>query len=145
MAAPDRNTRVVAVLIASVTLGAGLLLGLESAPRGGGRTMVAERPFDSIEIQFVRGVPADEFDCVIQADGTLDWRRRDAELSLAVCDNGQERLSAAQRAELSKLLLGRSRNTSVTLADTSDARRYPQLAPAAHDLYAWLLEQRAIR
>ncbi len=146
MAAADRNTKVVAALVASVTLGAGVLLGLESAPLGGGRTMIAERPFDSIEIQFVSGEPSDDFDCVVGPDGAVDWRRRDADLSIGVCDSGDERLTTAQRAELAKLLQhGRSRNTIVTLAESSDARRHPRLAPAAHDLYAWLLEQGLIR
>lgn len=146
MAAADRNTKVVAALVASVTLGAGLLLGLESAPLGAGRTMIAERPFDSIEFRFVSGEPSDEFDCVVSADGAVEWRRRDADLLVGVCDSGSDRLSSAQRTELARLMQhGRSRNTTISLAEASDARRHPRLAPAAHDLYAWLLEQGLIR
>lgn len=142
MAAPDRNTLVVTALIGAMTLGSAVLLGLERVgrdPHQNQRELIARSSVESVEISFVDPRAAlEDYHAVVFAD-RLERRAHATRLRVAVVDPGEEALTPTQRDQLLTLLAGAGRSAVVALPAESDARRTPELAAAAHDLYDTLV------
>lgn len=146
MTGETRNTRVVAILIVSMTVGAACLLWLEMPTRGWSPTtfLMAERgrPVEDVLIEYVGPEqpfnPAD-YDCAVYSDGRCDWRPRQPHIRLAVVGSGGERLGQAQAGSLLAALGSMSRLRGLDLSRVrlhadSDARVDSDASPQARDL-----------
>lgn len=157
MNAESRNTRIVACLIASMTLGAAVLLWLEP-PRQGwadASLLVAEngQRIDQIIIHYHRPdepLLADSYDCLVMPDGQYDWRPRGRRLRLSVLGTWDQALAPVQARAL-LILLGnlsqgrRDLGDFVRLDTDSDARVATDLPPQAYDLTDLLIRKGIIR
>jgi len=153
-----RNVIVAISLIASLTLGAGVLLWLEPPVRGWSESalLMARNgvPVEQVEIVYVPdsvAVSPQRYDCVIYADGHSEWQASGSHIRLAVVgDEDSERLGRRQAQALLAVLgnleqgwrLGAGR---VRLAPESDPRVRPQAPPATQELMQLLLKKGIIR
>lgn len=141
-----RNTRIVAFLIASMTLGAAFLLWLEPATPGwsSGALLMAEsaRAVEDVRIDYAEDLDAIDpraFDCVIYPDGRCDWNPRDARIRLLVLASEPQGMTPAQAEKLLAVFGSMTQRHGldlrrVWLHPASDARLHPELPAAAHDL-----------
>lgn len=145
----SRNLKVVAVLIAAMTVGGGVLLFLE-APRVGWSTqtlLMAEQvdPLASLAIELVPPDTAElaAYDCVLTPAGECRWQRSGDDVRLALVSSGGERLADEQARKLLELLGSLSQSgmldlRAVRLDPSSDPRIGGALSPEAADLLALL-------
>lgn len=150
----DRNTKVVALLIASMTFGAALLLWLEpSTPSWSSSPLMAgAQRLDSVRVEYwpsTRALPAD-FDCLIQLDGTCVSRAEGSEFRLLIAGGEAEQVPTEQARALLRVfssISGRPgfASDTVWLHPASDPRLHPDLPPAAHDLCNLMLRKGLIR
>ncbi len=151
MTSCDRNTKVVALLIASMTLGAVVLLWAEPPVPGwsSGTLLMAEsaQPVREVRIDYADAAPtAGAWDCVIEPDGRCIWQPRGEKIRLLIVADGEARMSEAQARTLLAVFgsltqrhgldLGR-----VWLHPASDARLHPELPAPAHDLCRLLVRK----
>lgn len=155
---PDsRNTRIVACLIASMTLGAGVLLWLEPASRGWakGPLLLAEngRAIESVVISYARAdepVVPDDYGCLVFPDGQCEWRPDSTLLRVLVVGSPDEQLGDAQARALLMLLgnvcHGRKDVASfVRLDPGSDARLVSDLPRQGQALTRLLVRKGIVR
>jgi hypothetical protein len=157
VSADARNTKVVAVLIAVLTIGAQLLLLLEPAAPGWSRAslLMAERatPIQDVVIEYA---PADrrldprQFDCLIAPDGRCDWRPRGPHVRLVVIGSAGEQLPEPQARKLLSVLgsLHETRGLDlrrVRLDAGSDPRKHASLPAQAQRLFALLAGRDIVR
>ena len=155
---PDsRNTRIVACLIASMTLGAGVLLWLEPPARGWsqGPLLLAEdgHTFQGVVIDYSRpGEPVvpDDYGCLVFPDGQCEWHPNSTLLRVLVVGSPDAALADAQARALLMLLgnvsHGRQDVASwVRLNPASDARLVSDLPPQARALTRLLTRKGIVR
>jgi hypothetical protein len=155
--AETRNAIVVALLIASLTVGAGLLLWMEPPARAwGDATLLMARNGQAVEQIEIVYVPqasdeaVDEFDCLVYPDGQSHWQARGSRIRVALLGSNDERL-ARRQAETLLAVLGNLdqrrplRPGRVWLAEASDPRVTRDLPRAAQDLMQLLLTKGLIR
>jgi hypothetical protein len=142
----------VAALIASMTLGGGVLLWLE-APRPGwsrGSMLAAERgePIADLTLELLAAEAAAlaDYDCVLLPDGECRWAPRGPHVRAAVVSSGGERLPDAQVRKLLELLGSLSQTSGLDLKQVrldanSDPRVVGDLGPEADDLLGLLLRK----
>lgn len=155
---PDsRNTRVVAFLIASMTLGAGVLLWLEPPTRGWAKSslLMAEngQPIEHVVIEYQppgEPVVASDYDCLVFPDGECEWRATSARLRLLVVGADADTLAPKQARALLMVLGNLSQGRRdvaafVQLDPDSDARLIADLSPQAHALTDLLVRKGIVR
>jgi len=150
-----RNVAVILVLIASMTLGAAVLLAMESRavrwsspPTPPART---GQRLDGVRIEYIASgrLIDDGFDCLVFADREPAWRPNGGTIRLGVVGSGDERLPARQAQQLLAVLgsmtgAGLSLDR-VHLDPASDGRLHPDLPPQARDLCDLLLRKQLVR
>lgn len=111
MVADSRNTKVVACLIASMTLGAGLLLWLEPATRGWSPAalLLAEdgTQIESVLIEYCvpgQAVEPADFGCIVFPNGQVEWHPRAAQLRLLFIGTDSDTLDPSQARKLLSIL-----------------------------------------
>ena len=146
MSADKRNTLIVVFLIASMTLGAAILLWLEPPAAGWSPTtlLMAEsvRDIDDVQIEYVgpdASVDLGTYDCVVLPSGVCRWQPHGPRIHLAVVGAGGQRLSQAQAETLLAVFGSMTQRHGldlerVWLHPASDARLHLELPPEAHDL-----------
>ena len=141
-----RNTKVVALLIASMTVGAVALLWLEPPTPGwsSATLLMAESAhrIDEVRVEFV-GPEAEPdpatYDCAILPSGDCTWKPRGAQIRLLVLASDEPKLPRSQ-AEMLLAVFGSLTHRHglnldrVWLHPASDARLHPELPAQAHDL-----------
>jgi hypothetical protein len=152
-----RNTKIVAALIAAMTCGALILLGLEQlqprSPVWSPDTLLMAERGERVEDVVIEYLPAGkthdpaEFDCTIHPDGRCEWRPRGPHVRLAVVGSPGGRLERAQQKVLLAVLgsMSQSRGLNlkhVRLHPDCDPQRQAGLPPAARELHAWLTGKR---
>lgn len=160
MAGDSRNTKVVAALVAAMTVGATGLLALE-----GGIWRPADRPVALTALadsrQGIREVliflasadVADQpalFDCLVYPDGRCTWRPRSALVRMAVVASEGESVTDSQKEALLAVLgrLSQAHNLTsrqIRLDSGSDDRITPGLPVSAGELRRLLTERDIIR
>jgi hypothetical protein len=150
VAGEHRNTTIVAVLIASMTLCAALLLWLEPPTRGWQASdllMAADgQAVQSVTIQYAPPGAVVEpglYDCIVFSDGQCDWRPRGRDIVMLVMgtpDDGLPRgLAQAVLNVLGNLSQGGRLDLSrVHLSPDSDPRLTAGLSPQANALFELL-------
>jgi hypothetical protein len=153
MAGDKRNTVMVASLIGSMTLGAGLLLWLEPATPGWspGTLLMAEsvRAIEDVRVEYAPPgavIEPGKHDGLVQADGACEWRPRGPRIRLAVVGSESERLPQAQAKTLLAIFGSMEQRHGlelerVWLDPASDARLHPELPAQAHDLCRLLVRK----
>ena len=153
---PDkRNAKIVASLIASMTIGATALLWLEPPMPGWSSTtlLMAEsaRGVEEVQIDYI-SAPADRgfFDCVIAPDGNCHWAPRSSTVRLAVVASDAQALPQPQAETLLAVFGTMAQRHGLDLArvwlhPASDARLHPELSDQAHDLCELLLRKGIVR
>lgn len=144
-----RNTKVVAALILTMTVGAAILLWLEPAAGvRNDRLLMAARAgnFERGLIEFA--TPSDMFDlasvdCLIDAGGTSHWQPSGQLVRVIVRCEPNARLTDAQKRALLDVLGYMHRDGGleggrVQLASDSDPEMHANLPPAAKDLRSFL-------
>jgi hypothetical protein len=141
-----RNTRVVAILIVSMTLGAAALLWLEPPTPGWSSStlLMAEtvRGLEEVRIDFTGlgdGLNTGDYDCVVKPDGECEWRPRGSHISMLVVGSDDDAMPATQARTLLAVLGSMSQRHGLDLGGVwlhplSDARLHPELPRSAHDL-----------
>lgn len=139
MSSDPRNTRVVAALIAAMTLGAFLLLGLERfAPRTpgfGGELLLTARSGQSldgvlIDFGYEGYVPsAAGYDCVILPTGAHAWTEREHRGELRILLLGYEAEDRLQDAQALKLLAVLGSLEQQFATDNLPVRLHPEIDP----------------
>lgn len=159
MTSDMRNTKVVIALIVAMSSGAVCLRWLQPTGQRAARAgVLAARleqvePITSVLIEYVspeRRADLAEYECVISADGTVDWRATGDRVRILVLGSGAARLPrACAEALLAALgdVISRSGSAPVRveLARGSDPRRTPDLPPEAQDLLALLVRKAIVR
>lgn len=159
MAANTRNSKVVALLVGSMTFGAALLLWLEpQRPTWRESTpLLAQRgvTIQEVTIDYVRegdAVVRDNYDCVVDPDGACDWAPRGPAVRLLVVGSAGKVLPEKQAKSLLAVLANMSQAHQldvrpnagrVRLAATADAERDATLPAQARHLRQ-LLERKQI-
>ena len=155
-----RNTRVTITLIFSMTLGAAVLMALQTPTRrwAPDALLMAERGgrIEAVTIEFLRhgdypGVG--QFDCVVWPDVESDWTPREpnpSHVRLAVCGGDEDRLSDFQAGSLLQVLGAMKQTRGLDLARVrlhpdSDDRFRPELPQAAYELRDLLLRKGIVR
>ena len=146
MTADTRNTKIVAALVASMTVGAAALLWLEPPTPGwaSATLLMAEsgRAIEEVRIDFAAsgtlGDPSG-YDCAVYPSGECDWRPRGARIRLLVAGSGPQGLPSAQAEKLLAVFGSMTQRHGLNLErvwlhPASDARLHPELPVAAHDL-----------
>jgi hypothetical protein len=146
VASDKRNTKVVAFLIGSMTLGAAVLLGLEPPTRGWSATtlLMAERvrAIEDVQVQYADPdavVDPNAYDCVVWPSGECQWQPHGPRICLAVMGSGSQPLPHTQAETLLAVFGSMTQRHGldlrrVWLHPASDARLHPELPPAAHEL-----------
>ncbi len=155
---PDesRNARVVALLILSMSLGAGVLFLLDGTLTWRSPAALTAQTavrLEQVEIHFLPAqaeVGALDFDCVILPDGRRMGAPRPPHVRLAIQAGPEDRLTLAQQTALLDTLraIGRWRYLTpecVRLSSDSDYRLNPHLPAAARELYALLYGRGLVR
>ncbi|MFQ5805706.1 MAG: hypothetical protein ACE5I3_04565 [Phycisphaerae bacterium] len=144
--ADKRNTRIVASLVAAMTLGAAILLWLEPLTPGwsSATLLMAEsaRPIKDLRIEYTAPNAAGDlaaYDCVVWPSGECAWRPSGPRIRLAVVSSQGKRLPQAQAQTLLAVFGSMTQRHGlelerVWLHPTSDARLHPELPAQAHDL-----------
>jgi hypothetical protein len=121
-----RNSKVVALIIASLTVGAAILLWLEPPRRGWSRstTLIAERgrPIESALIEFApldRPISPADYDCLVFPDGEHTWRPSGAQVRILVVGSGAERLATVQKRKLLSVLGSLNQSLGLDLSRVS--------------------------
>jgi hypothetical protein len=162
MAADKRNTSVVVALIVSMTVGAQVLLWLESwmAPERlhwEGQTLLtaaSATPVSEVEL-FLTAAPVDvqavgneyapDSICVIESADRVRWIPRGTVVRLIVVADGPDVLSDGLKAMLLRVLDNMHQAgphaVPVALAPECDPRLDSELPPTAHDLRALLVRK----
>ena len=146
----DRNTKVLAALIAAMTFGAAFLLWLEPpAPGWSSSTLLMAESTSAVsEVRIECATDAaavGQADCVVLPDGTCRWQPRGEQITLLVlADEGG--LSDQQALTLLAVLGTLAERhgldlKNVWLHPASDARLHPELPLAAHDLCRLLVRK----
>ncbi|MBK8915935.1 MAG: hypothetical protein IPM64_15305 [Phycisphaerales bacterium] len=161
MAANTRNSKVVALLVGSMTFGAALLLWLE--PRGprwsGGAPLVAQRgqAIESVTIEYARdgdAVPLAEFACAVFPDGSCRWEPRGGHVRMLVIGSAGAELPAEQARSVLAVFGSMSDNHSldvrpsagrIRLDPNSDPARRSDLPRQAQSLRELLARKQFIR
>ncbi|RMF83386.1 MAG: hypothetical protein D6744_04805 [Planctomycetota bacterium] len=155
---PDtRNTVVVVALIASMTLGAWVLLELEPPAPGWSRNALLTAD-DGSHIEHVivhyasAGTPpvAAEVEGVLYPDGTIDWRASGGVANVLVVSESDEQFSDVQARALLALLGNLSQGLSraepfVSLGSTCDFRANDSVRPAARQMAELLARKHLLR
>ncbi len=153
MTSCDRNTKVVALLIASMTLGAVVLLWAEPPTPGwsSGTLLMAEsaQPVREVRIEYTDSEKIAEtgpWDCIIRPDGQCVWQPGGEKIRVLIDGDGEARLSEAQARTLLAVFGSLTQRHGldlhrVWLHPASDARLHPELPPAAHDLCRLLVRK----
>lgn len=155
MTSEVRNTRVVAGLVAAMTIGAAVLLWLEPPTPGWSSStlLMAEtvRDLEEVRIDFANvsdAVDHADYDCVILPDGECQWRPRGSRVQMLVVGDNREQISDAQSRTILAVFGSMNQRhgldlRGVWLHPASDARLHPELPAHAHGLCA-LLERKGI-
>ena len=146
VASDARNTRTVAFLIGSMTIGAAVLLWMEPpTPGWSSETLLmaeSARAVDEVRIEYVMpdaAIDLADRDCAVLPSGECDWRPQGSRIRLAVIGSEASELSQAQ-AEMLLAVFGTLTQRHglelerVWLHPASDARLHPELPAQAHDL-----------
>jgi hypothetical protein len=153
VSADKRNTKIVALLIGSMTFGAAVLLWLEPPTHGwsSGTLLMAESvaAVEEVRIEYVGDEAAGRaaaYDCLILPDGTCAWRPSGPRVRLAVVGAHDGPLPEAQcRTLLAVFGVLTQRHgldlEQVWLDPASDARLHPELPAAAHTLVELLVRK----
>lgn len=153
MSADKRNTKIVALLIGSMTLGAAVLLWLEPPTHGwsSGTLLMAENGpgVAEVQIEYVAEPDAElagRYDCLVLPDGTCEWRPNSPRVRLALVGSGEQPLPEEQcRTLLAVFGVMTQRHgldlEQVWLDPASDARLHPELPAAAHRLVELLVRK----
>ena len=110
MDANTRNTKVIAALIASMSVGAVVLLALETKPNLSPAPLLMAEEGQRVDGLRIEVLPADQayradaFDGCIELDGRCRWRPSGPNLRIAVLGRTAQALSEAQAGTLMKLL-----------------------------------------
>lgn len=157
MARDSRNTKVLSSLIASIIIGAGLLLWMEPPARGWAeaRLLVGQGGATVEEVlieyaAFGESVRSGDYDCLIYEDGTCEWRPRGARLRLLVVGSALDTLPDAQVRSLLAVIgtIGqnnRGGRAQIHLHAEHDARRTANLPAQAAALTELLIRRGVIR
>jgi len=153
VASDKRNTKVVAFLIGSMTVGAAVLLWLEPPTEGWSATtlLMAERvpAIEDVQVQYAEqgaGLDPNAYDCVVWPSGDCRWKPRGSRICLAVMGSDAEQLPQPQAEKLLAAFGSMTQRHGVDLRrvwlhPASDARLHPELPPAAHDLCDLLIRK----
>jgi hypothetical protein len=150
----SRNLKVVAILIAAMTVGGGLLLSMEAPrPRWSSATLLAAERVEALSGLTIELLPADapalaEYDCVLLPSGECRWQPSDPHVRLALVSAGTGQLPEEQLRKLLELLGSLSQAQAldlrlVQLDARSDPRATDGLGPEADALLA-LLQRKGI-
>lgn len=146
MSPETRNKRVIAILVASMTLGSIALFWLEPPTPGWSSSplLMAEtvRGLEEVRVDFADradGANSDEYDCVILADGECEWRPRGSRIRMLVIGSDADSMPDMQARTLLAVFGSMNQRYgldlhSVWLHPLSDARLHPELSASAHDL-----------
>jgi hypothetical protein len=141
-----RNTKIVAMLIGSMTIGAAALLWLEPPTPGwsSATLLMAEsvRPIEDVQIDYVEPGSAEgpaAYDCVIAPSGQCTWRPQGPQVRMAVIGAESGRMTREQAEKVLAVFGSLSQRHGldlerVWLHPASDARLHPELPAPAHDL-----------
>lgn len=153
----SRNARAAGVLIAAMTMGAIVLFALEPRttrmPRG---TLLMAESGQAVEAVVIDYVPygqppdPDYFNCVLHADGQVEWRSHAGVVRVAIIGSDSDRLPLAQAERLLELIGQIRYSTGVPISEVklgsgADAVNEPQLPPQARDLHALLVRKGLVR
>lgn len=154
MSADKRNTKIVAFLIGSMTIGAAFLLWLEPPVRGwsSGTLLMAESvpAIEDVRVEYVDTEDATAgisgYDCVVLPDGACEWRPSGTRIRLAVIGRAGQPLPEAQSRTLLAVFGSMAQRHGldlerVWLDPASDARLHPELPAAAHGLVELLVRK----
>jgi hypothetical protein len=146
VASDVRNTKTVVFLIASMTIGAAVLLWLEPPTPGWSPAtlLMAEsaRAVDEVQIEYAMAdaaIGSVDYDCVVLPSGDCVWRPQGPRVRLAVIGSEASELSQAQAQTLLAVFGTLTQRHGlqlerVWLHPASDARLHPELPAQAHDL-----------
>lgn len=152
----SRNIKVVAALIASMTVGGAVLLLLESPrPRWtSGALLTAEQALQIEDVSIAlleagREDAWDAFDCVILPSGECRWQPRGPNIQLAVVASEGDTLPDVQARRLLEAIASMNQVNGLALSrvrvdPNSDPRVHSDLPPLAHDLLALLLRKSVV-
>lgn len=142
--ADTRNTRIVAFLIGSMTVGASVLLWIEPSTRGwsSATLLMAEsaRAIQEVQIVYTRaGVDPGSYECMVLPGGQCKWRPNGSRIRLVVIGSDAPELPRAQAETLLAVFGSMTQRHGldldrVWLHPASDARLHPELPVQAHDL-----------
>lgn len=147
--ASTRNTKVVACLIGSLTLGAGLLLTLEPPGRAWSQPPLLAAQSAQVRDIVVHvapeGTDLSNYDCVIFPDRAPLWRTAGRVMRVGVLCEGDTPLTTQQAQDLLAVLgaAGAGQHARVAIDPASDVREGSGRGAAAHDLLA-LLERKGL-
>ena len=151
-----RNTKVVAILVLSMTVGAAALFWLEPATPGWGQSnlLMAEtdRGLQEVRVDFASfddKFNGDDYDCVVLPDGECEWRPRGSRISLLVVGADAESMPTDQARTLLAVFGSMNQRHGLDLGGVwlnpvSDARLHPELPGPAHDLCDLLVRKSII-
>lgn len=110
MDANTRNTKVIAALVASMSVGAAVLLALETKPNLSPAPLLMAEDGQRVDGLRIEVLPADQayladgFDGCIELDGRCRWRPSGPNLRIAVLGRAAQALSDPQASTLMNLL-----------------------------------------